>query len=481
MFVVLVTVSAFMAGTPPNTSDSPAKIAKYIADNRDAIRWAAFVGAIGTIALFWFLGAVWRILRRAEGGAPRLAVVAVTGAVFAASMAGVAAIILSTLGIVGVAGSGGAAGTKFFYLLSVNIGVGTALGIAVFLGAFSAVILRTGVFPKALGWFGALIALDAVVATAGSVLDQRHDHRARTRRVSGLLAVGADHQRADAPRRRRRGRQLRNARAARVPRAGNASGRVPSARVTAFQVAAATAANTASEARPRGGPGSSTMSTWIGGVSFARRMPNERMVRSWISPVCRVDRQPFGEHPPQSHVRRADGVGAQHDGIERIARGDAYLDACRSRLARHSGRRAPAVAPLATATHESRSTPAARSSITRCSSGRRRPRRNAPSRRSARSASPTARSAGEVAGPGHGDARPLADLFDAVRPADGLLVRRDPAGHDAAHQQPAGVVPCRGRHRRPFRPEPHHVLAGEHHPDRATQPIGERARRLGHG
>ncbi len=168
MFVVLVTVSAFMAGTPPNTSDSPAKIAKYIADNRDAIRWAAFVGGIGTIALFWFLGAVWRILRRAEGGAPRLAVVAVTGAVFAASMAGVAAIILSTLGIVGVAGSGGAAGTKFFYLLSVNIGVGTALGIAVFLGAFSAVILRTGVFPKALGWLGALIALDAVLATAGA-------------------------------------------------------------------------------------------------------------------------------------------------------------------------------------------------------------------------------------------------------------------------------------------------------------------------
>jgi len=168
VFVVLITVQALMAGSPPNTSDSAAKIAKFVADNRDAIRWATFVGAVGTIALFWFLGAVWRILRRAEGGTPRLAVVAVIGAVFAASMAGVSAIILSTLGIVGVAGSGGTAGTKFFYLLSVNIGLGTALGIAVFLGAFCAVILRTGVFPKVLGWVGALIALDAVVATAGA-------------------------------------------------------------------------------------------------------------------------------------------------------------------------------------------------------------------------------------------------------------------------------------------------------------------------
>jgi hypothetical protein len=168
LFVVLILISAFMPGSPPKTSDSPAKIAKFVADNRDAIRWAAFVGALGTIALFWFLGAVWRILRRAEGGTPRLAVVAVAGAVFAASMAAVAAIILSTLGIAGVAGSGGASTTKFFYVLSTNIGVATALGIAVFLGAFCALILRTGVFPKVLGWFGALIALVAVVATASA-------------------------------------------------------------------------------------------------------------------------------------------------------------------------------------------------------------------------------------------------------------------------------------------------------------------------
>ena len=166
LFVVLIVVSAFMPGTPPKPSDSAAKIAKFFGDNGDAIRWAALVGAVGTIGLFWFLGGVWRVLRRAEGGDPRLTVVAVAGAIFAAVMGAVGSITLSAVGIAGVSGSGGASGTKFFFVLATNLGVGTAIGIAVFLGAFSAVILHTGVFPKVLGWFGALLALVAVAATA---------------------------------------------------------------------------------------------------------------------------------------------------------------------------------------------------------------------------------------------------------------------------------------------------------------------------
>jgi hypothetical protein len=166
LFVVLIVVSGFMPGTPPKTSDSAAKIARFFGDNGDAIRWAAFVGAVGTIGLFWFLGGVWRILRRAEDGNPRLTVVAVSGAVFAAAMGAVGSILLSAVAIAGVGGSGGASSTKFFYVLGTNLGVATAIGIAVFLGAFSAVILRTGVFPKVLGWLGALLALVAVVAAA---------------------------------------------------------------------------------------------------------------------------------------------------------------------------------------------------------------------------------------------------------------------------------------------------------------------------
>jgi hypothetical protein len=166
LFVILVVTSAFMPGTPPKTSDSAAKIANFISDNNDAIRWSGFVGALGTIAMFWFLGAVWRVLRRAEGGNPRLTVVAVLGAGFALVMGAVGGILLSAIGIAGVNGSGGALNTKFLYVLSANLAVATALGIAVFVSAFSIVIVRTGVFPRALGWIGGLIALVAVVAVA---------------------------------------------------------------------------------------------------------------------------------------------------------------------------------------------------------------------------------------------------------------------------------------------------------------------------
>jgi hypothetical protein len=168
LFVVLIAVSAFLPGSPPKTSDSATKIANFVNDNRDGIRWASFVGAVGTVALFWFLGTVWRVLRRAEGGSPRLAVMAVLGAAFASTMAAIGGITLSAVGIVGVNGAGGKTGTRFFYIMATNIGAGTVVGIAVFVAAFSAVILRTGVFPKALGWIGALIALVAVLASAST-------------------------------------------------------------------------------------------------------------------------------------------------------------------------------------------------------------------------------------------------------------------------------------------------------------------------
>jgi len=165
VFVVLTVAAGFLPGTPPKTSDSSAKIADFVHDHRDAIRWQSVLGALGTIALLWFLGAVWRVLRRAEGGDPRLTVVAVLGAVFAAVLGAVGAIMLSVIGIVGVGGAGSAANLRTLYVLSTNLAFGVVIGVAVFLAAFSVVIVRTGVFPRWLGWIGLLIALVAVASS----------------------------------------------------------------------------------------------------------------------------------------------------------------------------------------------------------------------------------------------------------------------------------------------------------------------------
>ena len=71
LFVVLVAVSAFLPGSPPKTSDSAAKIFKFVGDNGDELRWAAYIGGLAVIPLFWWLGSVWRLMRRGEGGSPR--------------------------------------------------------------------------------------------------------------------------------------------------------------------------------------------------------------------------------------------------------------------------------------------------------------------------------------------------------------------------------------------------------------------------
>jgi hypothetical protein len=167
LFVALIVASVVLPGSPPKTSDSVAKIAKFVADHRSELRWAAYLGGLGTVAILWWLGAVWRLMRRGEGGVPRLAVVAFGGAAFASVTATLAGVILGVVAILGVPASGGASGTKFFYVLSTNVGAATNFGVALFIGAFSAVIIRSRILPVALGWIGALLFLvgGATVAT----------------------------------------------------------------------------------------------------------------------------------------------------------------------------------------------------------------------------------------------------------------------------------------------------------------------------
>jgi hypothetical protein len=172
VFVVLTLVAGLMPGTPPKTGDSAAKIAEFVTDKSGELRWAAYLGGLAIVAFFWFLGGVWRVLRRAEGGNPRLTVVAVIGAVFASVMGTLGGLELAVLGITGVAGAGGTKTTRFLYILSTNVAVATVFGMAVFVGAFSAVILRSGFLPKVLGWIGAVIALLAI-ASGGIVASTR--------------------------------------------------------------------------------------------------------------------------------------------------------------------------------------------------------------------------------------------------------------------------------------------------------------------
>ncbi len=169
--VVLLVVSALIQGSLPKPDDSAAKIAKFLVDKVDEIRWAGFIGALGSIVLLGWLGAVWRLMRRAEGGEPMFAVVAAGGAVFAIAVVNVSAVLLSVMAIVGPQALGGSQ-TRTLYLLTNNLIALGAMGLGLFTGAFATVIIRSGVLPRVLGWIGALIAL-VFLATGGGIASTR--------------------------------------------------------------------------------------------------------------------------------------------------------------------------------------------------------------------------------------------------------------------------------------------------------------------
>src|SRR5829696_6180341 len=158
LFVVLVAVTALLPGYPPKTGDSARKIADFITDNGDEIRWAATSGGLAVIALFWWLGSVWRLMRRGEGGSPRLTVTAFGGAVFAAAMATVGAVSLAVIPVIGTQ-TFAPPQVRYFYILSTNIAVATMFGAAIFVIAFSMLIIRRHVLPPIMGWLGLIVAL----------------------------------------------------------------------------------------------------------------------------------------------------------------------------------------------------------------------------------------------------------------------------------------------------------------------------------
>ena len=157
LFVILVVVSGFVAGSPPKLSDSAAKIYRYFNDNRGSIKLGSFLGGLAVIPGLVWGSALWRRLRTAETDG-RTAVLAIAGLVFAGVLAVSAAAITSTTAL--QIHDAGPTAAKFFFTLSTFTGAGTAFGVAVLVAATAAASLRSHVFPQ---WFGIASALLAVL------------------------------------------------------------------------------------------------------------------------------------------------------------------------------------------------------------------------------------------------------------------------------------------------------------------------------
>ena len=133
LFAVCVAITVILPGEPPGISDPAGDVVKFIVDKSDELRWSAYLSGVATIFLFWWLGSLWRLMRRLEGGSPRLAVAALAGGVFASLFGAIGSIILGALPIIGVK-TIGAGGTRAFYVVATCLGFAALFGIAVLVG-----------------------------------------------------------------------------------------------------------------------------------------------------------------------------------------------------------------------------------------------------------------------------------------------------------------------------------------------------------
>jgi len=161
-FFVLALIGGIAVGAPPSRTDSAADIAKYYADKDTALQVGAFLAAIGIIGLAWWFGTLWKTMTAAEGGTPRVAIIALVGFI----ISGIGAIVAFTIdaGTSAAIDSAGESSAIFFNISNICFGF-SALGDVILTAAVGGLILRTGFLPKWVAYLSYLVTVLALVAT----------------------------------------------------------------------------------------------------------------------------------------------------------------------------------------------------------------------------------------------------------------------------------------------------------------------------
>jgi hypothetical protein len=162
IFVILILVGGFIAGSPPSYEDSAREIRQYFVDNDTALKVGGYLNGLAIFPFLIFLGSVWSRVRRVGEDNRELATMLVGGAVIAASLVSVGTLITTATAIrIANIAPGDA---KLLYELAGTATDMAAFGVAVFVGATSVAALRARVFPAWVGWFGAVLTLAWLVA-----------------------------------------------------------------------------------------------------------------------------------------------------------------------------------------------------------------------------------------------------------------------------------------------------------------------------
>lgn len=168
VFVILNVVAGFLPGTPPASDDSAAEVAKYFKDNASNIKTSQILALFGAIGLAWWFGSLFRRMRAAEGGDPRLSVVALVGLAWGGAVAAMSGAITATTAM-RIDDLGEA--SRVFYTLSLAVIASAGVGVVVFLGAFAALNYRTAFFPAWTSYLAWLAGAGFLVGMCGAGTD----------------------------------------------------------------------------------------------------------------------------------------------------------------------------------------------------------------------------------------------------------------------------------------------------------------------
>ena len=156
--VALLVVSIVVTGFDSvDSNDSTQKVVDFWSDNDSKQVAGAFIGALATVPLLWFLGSLRSALRTGEGDTGRLSPIAYAGGIVLATTAAVdASIQFAVAESVGDVPPGV---TQTLSVLYSDFFLGFPVGVGTLLLAAGLAILRTKVLPVWLGWVAFVLGI----------------------------------------------------------------------------------------------------------------------------------------------------------------------------------------------------------------------------------------------------------------------------------------------------------------------------------
>jgi hypothetical protein len=151
---------------PPTSTTAPADIVRWYSDNRSLFLAINYLGALGVVPQLFVVGAVWRLLRRAEGDGGWI------HSVFLASAAVAAALSLVEFWLFQALGQVETEIHVYYTLFKITnlLWAFVLLPVAAQSIAAGWIIVRNRALPVWLGYFAILVALACLVVSYGAVV-----------------------------------------------------------------------------------------------------------------------------------------------------------------------------------------------------------------------------------------------------------------------------------------------------------------------